>query len=184
MKIPLGERLVIGRRVLCGERLGVLAPELGVSRETIARCADEHLYSLRDFNAAEYLQILRTPGLGHLRAARKLYKSICEKSAPAQPATVWHCGLRAAITRSLTSAGFESREQVLHAYRDGRIGATRTPQDRTGRLYKLGRKSLEEIAAWLNEDPPSEKEKKTRITAAIALLESRGYRVLNSGSDG
>jgi hypothetical protein len=183
MKISLARRLATGRRVLCGEKPSVLANELGVSRETVTRCAEEFLYSLRDFNAQEYLR-MRTPGLGHLRAAIALYKTIRERAAPAEPELVWHFGLRPALTRSLSCAGLESREQVLQAYREGRIGALCRPKRGAKNLHKLGRKSMEQIAAWLDEDPHSQRKMHAGVNEAIALLESHGYRVVDSQSEG
>lgn len=168
MKIPLQQRLDLGHRVLAGERVSALAREFGVSRETVTQCATEFLYCLQDFDAFEFRRILRTAQLGHLQSAVVLYGRIRERAAPGKPAVVWHYGLRLATTRSLISAGIESREQVIKAYREGSLqtAAQKLPP---GRKPGLGASRVAEIAQWLGETPPARVRNRSRLAHAPAM---------------
>ena len=175
MKIPLQQRLDLGHRVLAGEKVSALAREFGLSRETVTQCATEFLYCLQDFDAFEFRRILRTTQLGQLQSAVVLYARIRERAAPGTPGVVWHCGLRLATTRSLVSAGIESREQVLKAYREGGLGAGQNIP--AGKKPGLGASRMAEIALWLGETPPARVRNRARNRARTAAAEdfrSRG----------
>ena len=167
MKIPLQQRLEIGHRILGGERVSVLAREFGLARDTITQCATEFLYCLQDFDSFEFRRILRNSRLGQLQASVVLYTRICERAAPATPALVWHCGLRLATTRSLLSAGFGSREEVLKAYRDGSLQWAGQKLRSSGKPG-IGASRLTEIALWLGEAPPSRARNQVQAPGASA----------------
>jgi hypothetical protein len=76
MKNMSTEKQIMACRALVGETCATLAAEFKVSPDAVENCAVRYVECLPGYTLEQYLEWLRMPGIGPLRASRSMFTEI------------------------------------------------------------------------------------------------------------